>query len=57
MKVLIRCFIILIFFVTATVALLRVDRQGALMYGLDNSISQTLQVFIENNIEKSLDFY
>ena len=42
---------------TATVALLRVDRQGALMYGLDNSISQTLQVFIENNIEKSLDFY
>ena len=41
--------IMLIFFVF-TVLILRVDRQGALMHRFDNSISHTLQVFIENKL-------
>lgn len=44
-------------FLIATMALLRVDRQGALMYGLDNSISRTLEVFVEKNVENIMDFY
>ena len=40
----------LIFFIL-TVALLHVDRQGYIMYGIDNSISQSLQVFIEKTLD------
>jgi len=50
MKTLGKCLIITAIFMIATVALLRVDRQGAIMYGLDNSVSETLQFFIENKL-------
>ena len=50
MKTAVKCFFILALFFVFTVLILRVDRQGALMQGFDNSISQTLQVFIENKL-------
>lgn len=50
MKTLGKCFVITLFFFSLTILILRVDRQGALMHGFDNSISHTLQVFIENKL-------
>mgnify|MGYP007107307397 CR=1 FL=1 len=40
-----------ILFFAATLAVLHVDRQGALMYGSSGGISGRLQVFIENSLD------
>ena len=50
MKTLLKYFLVVVFSIIVTISLLRVDRQGALMHGTDNSISDTLQVFIENKL-------
>ena len=50
MKTLMKCVGIMLIFLIFTLALLHVDRQGYIMYGVDDSISHTLQVFIENEL-------
>ena len=50
MKTLAKSIFIFFLFFVITVFLLRVDRQGAMMYGFADSISNTLQVFIENKL-------
>ena len=50
MKTLAKSVFLFLLFFLFTVFLLRVDRQGAMMHGFDESISNTLQVFIENKL-------
>ena len=50
MKTLRKCMFIALLFFSLTILILRVDRQGALMHSFDNSLSHTLQVFIENKL-------
>lgn len=50
MKTIVKSLLIMVLFFSFTVLILRVDRQGAIMHGFDNSISQTLQLFIENKV-------
>ncbi|MBQ9961093.1 MAG: hypothetical protein IJP00_04240 [Firmicutes bacterium] len=44
------CLVAAVFFI-GTLALLEVDRRCALLYGTEATISNMVQVFIENNLD------
>ena len=55
MKTLIKCLGIMFIFLIFTLALLHVDRQGYIMYGIDNSIRQKLDIVRFHSNSKEME--
>lgn len=50
MKSIVKALMVMVFFFVLTTSLLAVDRRSAMFNCFDNSISETLQVFIEKQL-------
>lgn len=50
MKSILKALMVMVVFFVLTTSLLAVDRRSAIFHGFDNSISETLQLFIEKQL-------